>query len=321
MEKIAIKYSEENWPEIKKAVDLIRSQGIKVGKRKNECSSTMSEANYLSNDPIFNGFEYTVETKAQVVEEGFIILTMPQDMPKLKEVLGIEVCEPKDGEAWISKERIVRFKEINDLGRVVLYTQVDVNDSKFYLDARNYHGVIQHKATPEETTKLIKAEHSNGYHWDGSSLVKIPEYFYSKLRELICEVGDYNHNIGKHSVKHQSMYVGVECIVKNSRTKEAYEAQEVEKKRPLKLLFGNSIKTGLNDFDFVSFPYNFLQCPCVKTEAEFKEHLAIINKITNSKKKPPKRIILNQYESIEILVDEFEMVHGDGKILLTGKNK
>ena len=40
----------------------------------------------------------------------------------------------------------------------------------------------------------------------------------------------------------------------------------------------------------------------------------------NEKKKPTKRIILSQYESIEILVDEFEMVHGEGKILLTSKN-
>jgi len=30
--------------------------------------------------------------------------------------------------------------------------------------------------TPEEITKLIEAEHANGYHWDGKELVKIPEY-------------------------------------------------------------------------------------------------------------------------------------------------
>jgi len=100
---------------------------------------------------------------------------MPQDWTLIQEALGIEV--PKHGEVWVDGSRIVRFEDVSKTTLLILYSQIDTANDKFYLNAKAYHGKLERKATPEETAKLIEAEHANGYHWDGKELVKIPEYF------------------------------------------------------------------------------------------------------------------------------------------------
>ena len=314
MKKIAIKYSEENWPEIKKVVDLIRSAGIKVLRRKeSSCfndKDSISKSRYLVFDEencILNGvdvgFRYWYNLGSD--DNDYLVLTMPQDMSKLKEFLGIEV--PKDGEVWVSDSRIARIKNmINDksadLHSQFIFDTKDCPLNKFQFATEDVLITYQfiRKATPEETTKLIEAEHANGYHWDGSSLVKIPEYVEIISTNNHTWQNDFNEGhifkLSSDPINDNKFWrVGDGRLIDFSQakpsTREAYEAQEVEKKRPIKL-----------DFDKINLD---LMCKCVTYGVKVK--------------KPTKRIILNQYESIEILVDEFEMVHNNGKILLLPK--
>jgi hypothetical protein len=218
MKKIAIVYDRENWKTTTKlAVDEIRKAGVSVVKRKEDAIGTVEASDYLCNHPDFSGFEYTVENSFDLVAQGFTILTMPQDMPKLKEALGIEVLKDgyKNGDIIRLlnhfKYIIARFDNFDSEGNVNSYSYVDSG----FFNTQNKFSLESFRIKDEKNKDdFIEAEHANGYHFDGKDLVKIPEV---------------------------------------------------------------------------------------------------------TKKKPTKRIILDQYESIEILVDEFEMVHKEGKIILLPK--
>lgn len=107
MKKIAIKYSEENWPEIKKAVDLLRENGIMVDKRK--CVMALDRSLYLENHLSQDRFDY-IEVEP---DSDSLILTMPQDMPKLKAALGVveykEYIEPSQFKKTIKNNGGVVF--------------------------------------------------------------------------------------------------------------------------------------------------------------------------------------------------------------------
>lgn len=174
--KIAIKYSEENWPEIKKAVDYLRSKGFNVEKRKDAAFKHRNlHKYYLRMCEIDNLFHYDIFLTTK--KEDFTILTMPADFEKLKSYFEEE---PKRGEVIVfenghngSDLAIIRVEKFNE------------KECDYISRFRNTFGIkksymtlgIKHrKATPEEEAKLIKAEHDNGYHWDGNELFKIPEY-------------------------------------------------------------------------------------------------------------------------------------------------
>jgi hypothetical protein len=277
MKKIAIKYDENNWPEIKKAVDLIRSTGKTVEKRKvgnpkkddflHTCSS-------VSMGKRHGEFYYDINCS----EPDYLILTMPQDMPKLKEVLGIEVPKlPQDGEVWSFEiENSIFTRRIKEWRGNNVFLSYNHESDTDYVHSTFTNDRMARIATAEEEAKLIEAEHANGYHFDGSSLVEIPEYI-KCLNGFIIKPEGFFNRIDWYT---NPMFLEI-CIDKKA-TKEAFEAQNKE----------------------ISNPLAFTKNPIPN------EHDLI---------KPTKRIILSQYESIEILVDEFEMVHGNGKILLLPK--
>jgi len=100
MKKIAIKYEEGNWANIKIAVDLIRSTGLNVVKRKDDVcfndKASISKVRFLvfdeeecNFDKDELGFYYWYNLGSDSNE--YVILSMPEDLDKLKEALGVDV--------------------------------------------------------------------------------------------------------------------------------------------------------------------------------------------------------------------------------------
>ncbi|MDX1365788.1 MAG: hypothetical protein R3243_16400 [Arenibacter latericius] len=234
--KIAIKYSEENWKEIKKAVDYLRGNGYGVERRKDSqyitdedtflVSATSESSRKRNGDFYYDALDDTISQ---------VILTMPSDLEKLKSYFEEE---PKRGEVYRCNDRVIRFKNksFNDDSNqdVDVYSQL-TNDGEYCHQTNKvwcYDELT--KATPEEEAKLIEAEHNNGYHWTGSGFVKIPEY-------VKCETNKgYEHEltIGKIYKVSSFCYPFIrisndkgfeegwtEYVLKAS-TRQAYEAQE-----------------------------------------------------------------------------------------------
>lgn len=167
---------------------------------------------------------------------------MPQDMPKLKEALGVDVPAksvevPKDGEIYKSTSKnndfgdLFRYKN-TDGNRMTFYSSLEFN-GKFDKSDRHYSYADSNtriEATPEEEAKLIEAEHKNGYHWDGKELVKIPEYVYSTVSGRIVKVEFKDNWI--REVNNRGNIFGFEYTFNNDyvSTREAYEDQEAKKK-------------------------------------------------------------------------------------------
>lgn len=221
--KIAIEYSKENWKEVKKAVDYLRSQGVEVLRRKDEDIGEWTS--HLECSGNRKCFEYV-----NWADRFSTILSIPRDFDKLKSYFNEE---PKDGEVWVrlgceSELWVNRIKNIKgDLVRT--HTSTTPFDNYVDFNSTSSLSSYKRKATPEETSKLIEAEHANGYHWnsDKKELVKIPEYV--KRNGVTCMVSDYNKEDGLWEVIGFTTLVNTVDLLKMASTKEAFEAQNKPK--------------------------------------------------------------------------------------------
>ena len=249
--KIAIKYSEENWPEIKKAVDYLRGKGLKIIKRKDDCHVKSGSAKSLILDSEWDYFnaEYSVFESFQDTDA---VLHMPADFEKLKSYFEEE---PKRGEVYFIEQRFNNRKVLVRITGEIVRDEDGENFvcySYFYTWEKQFSNPAMHaqfqyigddvvcyrKATPEEEAKLIKAEHDNGYHWDGKEFVKIPEYV--EVVRCINPKHWYKNHIGDvfkvfgvskfiDGWSFETTEIGykgiiIECC--KPSTKEAYEAQQ-----------------------------------------------------------------------------------------------
>ena len=183
------------------------------------------------------------------------ILSMPADLPKLKKLLGVEV--PKDGEVRFSEYHKVTFRHKLD-GEKWRYYSSMLED--FKVSEVEFHGRFNEDRCPKATKKQeidhIKAEHANGYHWNGKELVKIPEY----IECTRCTLHDFTvgkiYKVFGSFIKDGYLFFnitgdfGINLNMRNpfkglffdsiTSTKEAFEAQEAKEKQRLHLL--NQIK-------------------------------------------------------------------------------
>lgn len=179
--RIAVKA--KSWTEMKPVVDLLRSIGNTVERRK-DAETDVSDSMILENDNSNNHFEY-VNWEYSTSK----VYQMPQDWNKIQEALGVEVCMPKDGDVYHSScdsiNMTFRFKSVRsereERSDYLAYSMI--GDGQLLNAPRFNRGLcakdtdrMMRKATPEEEAKLIEAEHANGYYFDGKELVEIPEY-------------------------------------------------------------------------------------------------------------------------------------------------
>lgn len=172
------------------------------------------------------------------------ILTMPQDWDKIQEALGVEV-EPKDGEVYsfdvYGDKWIVRFSRSEFVDEIKYFSYSNITNKYFSCDEHDYFNGTEFKttkATPEEESELIEAEHANGWHWDGKELVKIPEYVECiewNLKDFF-KVGCIYKTINNIRVRCDNGKVSgntVFGLIRDSKfkpsTREAYETQESKK--------------------------------------------------------------------------------------------
>jgi len=235
MKRIAIKYERENWSEVKKAVDLLRANNQMVIRRKDDISAKAYDIVYLcppsfwSNVDLRNetdGWEY-LSDKCLCEIEGFEILEMPRDYSRLEELLGVKqevtngsIWRVKGGEDWICRMKGDGMKTHFGLTPSDDYTDTD---GDFTCGQR-----LDGKATPEEEAKLIEAEHKNGWHWDGSKLIKIPEYVKipsGEIKKVNAYLDLNEDNIPRFTLCDHAHFASIGFIIENQSTKEAYEAQ------------------------------------------------------------------------------------------------
>lgn len=168
MKKIYIKTEGIDWKHIKPAVDLIRSTGQTVIKRKDDDNIQAECAIGLCNKT--NWIDADWEYSACDPEDDFEVLEIPQDMDRLKELLGIREV-PKDGGVYCDGSYIIRYKS-DGYGYYSEVYSIFV-DNTFFDYTKNFNMDQSFKeATKEEEQKLIDAEHANGIHWDGKELVE-----------------------------------------------------------------------------------------------------------------------------------------------------
>jgi polyhydroxyalkanoate synthesis regulator phasin len=147
-------------------------------------------------------------------------------LSRLKEILSVEV--PKDGDIYVFGDngdwshRIKDWNTETNTGSVYNITSATSFTLCNYLDTTKMV-----KANESEIKKRIEEEHTKGYYWTGSKLIKIPEYVQS-CNDGIVKIKFDGKNMWKSETTASSF--SILFVINQGRTKEAFEAQEAHKK-------------------------------------------------------------------------------------------
>lgn len=176
-------------------------------------------------------------------------LSLPRDWDTFKESIGIK--EPKNGEVWVWEYKygnpyLGRVESIKSNEVLCFYSAVHC-DGKFI--APRIHEVDintpdsftkRRPATPEEVSKLEKAERENGYYWNGEELVKVEyvrriggdissRHWHNELKGSIfkvVKVDQDSKNVYYVEYNGRNDYYLMDFKCCEPATKEEYEAQE-----------------------------------------------------------------------------------------------